>query len=170
MAPTTTAKPSQKRKADTMTPDSDADVVLPATKKTSITKPSTKKTFNSKAPIYTTAELSTLSYADLLAHAILLNEQLATVKASSPATKERSPEDIAKKMQHLQSLMEKQIRKAMVWKPSCKTGSATFSQEFVVQSEQVIKDLFKCAVKEGGKGWKMKKFGAEEFQVYVLFG
>lgn len=62
--------------------------------------------------------------------------------------------------------MVRQIKKAMTWKPSCKTGSAAFSQDLIVQSEQVVKALFKpVVVKESAKAWKMKKFSVAEFEV-----
>jgi len=62
--------------------------------------------------------------------------------------------------------MERQIRKSMTWKPSCKTGSASFSQDFIVQSEQVLNALFKPVVKEGAKPWKMKKLSVDDFEVW----
>lgn len=61
--------------------------------------------------------------------------------------------------------MVRQIKKAMTWKPSCKTGSATFSQDFVVQHPQIIKKLFARVMKDNGKAWKMKKLSAEDFEV-----
>lgn len=53
----------------------------------------------------------------------------------------------------------------MTWKPSCKTGSASFSHEIVVPSAQVFTYLFRRVVKEGSKPWKMKKFSIDDFEV-----
>ena len=56
----------------------------------------------------------------------------------------------------------------MTWKPSCKTGTATFSQDFIVPSDQILKRLFQRVVKEDGKVWKMKKFSIDDFEVSDL--
>ncbi|KAL6716478.1 hypothetical protein ACLMJK_006045 [Lecanora helva] len=117
-------------------------------------------------PIYSAEELASLSHAELVAHAVALQKQL-DAKPTATSTKELSPEDVAKKVDRLRSLMERQIRKSMTWKPACKTGGATFSQDFVVQSEEVFKALFKPVVKEGSKSWKMKKFSIDDFEKVV---
>jgi len=155
---------TQKRNVDSTSPDSDPDISPPAKKKNLTPKSTSRKSSTSKHPTYTTAELSSLSHTDLLTYAISLQSQL-DANPASPSTKELTPAEIDKKVAHLQTLMTRQIKKAMTWKPSCKTGSATFSQDFIVQSEQVLKALFKPVIKEGGKAWKMKKFSVAEFQV-----
>ncbi len=71
-------------------------------------------------------------------------------------------------MENLRTLMERQIRKSMTWKPTCKEGRATFSQDFIVQSEEVFRALFKPVTPEGSKAWKMKKFSVDDFEVWVL--
>lgn len=64
--------------------------------------------------------------------------------------------------------MERQIRKSMTWKPTCKEGRASFSQDFIVQSEAVFRELFKHVAPVGPKAWKMKKFSLDDFEVRGL--
>jgi len=166
----TATKPSQKRKSSSMSLDSDADAPPPGTKKAKASTKSAKVLPISTKPLYTAHDLALLSHADLIAYTMNLQKQLEVSKkspASAAVGQELSPEDLKKKVEHLRTLMVRQIKKAMTWKPSCKTGSATFSQDFVVQSPQIIKKLFETVVKDAknGKEWKMKKFSAEKFEV-----
>ena len=178
MAPTnvgfgsTAPKPSQKRDSSEIASDSDSDAPIPATKKakgpTKSTTKSTKAATPSVTASYTANDLSLLSHAELVAYAIDLQKQLDTSKKSSSTSsnaQELKPEELKKKVEQLQTLMVRQIEKAMVWKPSCKTGSATFSQDFMVQHPQIIKKLFARVIKDNGKAWKMKKLSAEDFEV-----
>lgn len=71
-------------------------------------------------------------------------------------------------MENLRTLMERQIRKSMTWKPTCKVGRAAFSQDFIVQSEEVFRALFKPVAPVGPKAWKMKKFSVDDFEAWTL--
>lgn len=71
-------------------------------------------------------------------------------------------------MDNLRTLMERQIRKSMTWKSTCKEGRAAFSQDFIVQSEEVFRALFKPVTPDSSKAWKMKKFSVDDFEVRVL--
>ncbi|KAK4695135.1 hypothetical protein P7C71_g2559, partial [Lecanoromycetidae sp. Uapishka_2] len=165
----TVTKPSQKRKASSMVSDDDSDTLVfpPSPKKLegpAKTKTS-KATSPSVTPSYTVSELELLSHAEIVAYALSLQKQLAASKKSpSTQSQELSPEDLGKKVEHLRTLMVRQIKKAMTWKPSCKTGSATFSQDFVVQNPQIIKKLFAGVIKDNGKDWKIKKISSEDFE------
>ena len=159
-----------------------------------------------KATPYGASELAELNHEELIAHVLLLQNELdakvmsqgsycyfavmssaeilacnlqldtgaltlislvATTASTSAsiANKSLSTEEIVKKVSQLRTLLERQIRKAMVWKPSCKTGSATFSQDFMVQSLQVFQTIFKHVA---AKPFKQKKFSADEFQKRVV--
>lgn len=130
MASTLGSNLSQKRKADSLSPDQENVSPGPSKKKTPIQK---KLPPTVDLPTYTPLDLSALSHADLLAHAISLQTQLNhlnTNPSTPPATKTTNSLTttvITKRVSQLQTLMERQIRKSMVWKPSCKTGSETFS-------------------------------------------
>ena len=177
MAPTnlgfgsTAPKPAQKRKSSSIASDSDSDAPIPATKKAKGPNKSSKAATPSVTTSYTANDLSHLSHAELVAYAIDLQKRLDASKkslstSSSSNTQELNPEELKKKVEHLRTLMVRQIKKAMTWKPSCKTGSATFSQDFVVQHPQIIQKLFARVIKDNnGKAWKMKKLSAEDFEV-----
>ena len=174
MAPTkvgfgsTAPKPTLKRNSSSIASDSDSDALVPATKKA---KGPTKSTMAATPPVttsYIANDLEDLSHAELVAYVIDLQKRLdASKKSLSTSTnaQELSPEELKKKVEHLRTLMVRQIKKAMTWKPSCKTGSATFSQDFVVQHPQIVKKLFARVIKDNGKAWKMKKLSAEDFEV-----
>ena len=151
---------AQKRKLSDSDSDSSSDVPVKKPRKSTQAADTTPRTAE---------ELSHLSHADLIQHILTLQSRLETAKNSSttPATPELSKETLAKKVAQLRSLMERQIRKAMTWKPSCKTGGATFSQDFLVPHEEVVRAVFRGVVseKDAKKGWKMRKFRGEEFQV-----
>ena len=173
MAPTkvgfgsTAPKPSLKRKSSSIASDSDSDAPTPATKKAKGPNKSTKAATPSVIS-YTANDLENLSHAELVAYAIDLQKRLDASKKSlstSANAQELNPEELKKKVEHLRTLMARQIKKAMTWKLSCKTGSATFSQDFVVQDPQIIKKLFARVIKDDGKAWKMKKLSAEDFEV-----
>lgn len=164
----TTFVSSHKRKSSSISPGSDSEVPLPSRKKARASTKSTKATAQSATPSYTAQDLAQLSHTDLIAHVIELQKQLDASKKSSSTNAnghELGPEDLQKKVEHLRTLMVRQIKKAMTWKPSCKTGSATFSQDFVVQSPQIVKKLFARVIKDNGKDWKMKKLSADDFEV-----
>lgn len=174
MAPTnvgfgsTAPKPSQKRSSSSMASESDSDAPIPATKKVKGPTKSTKAATPSLTTSYTANDLEHLSHAELVAYAIVLQKRLNAFKKSSSTSsnaQELNPEELKKKVEQLRTLMVRQIKKAMTWKPSCKTGNATFSQDFVVQHPQIIKKLFARVIEDNGKGWKMKKLSAEDFQV-----
>lgn len=55
----------------------------------------------------------------------------------------------------------------MTWKPSCKTGSATFNQEFMALSCEVVQAFFK---RVADKTFKMKKVTATEFEGKIIRG
>lgn len=161
-------KPSQKRKSSSIASDSDSDAPIPATKKAKGPTKSTKAATPSVTTSYTANDLEHLSHAELVAYAVDLQKRLDAGKKSlstSSNAQELDPEELKKKVEHLRTLMVRQIKKAMTWKPSCKTGSATFSQDFVVQHPQIIKTLFARVTKDNGKAWKMKKLSAEDFEV-----
>lgn len=173
MAPTkvgfgsTAPKPSQKRNSSSIASDSDSDAPIPATKKAKGPTKSSKAAAPSVTTSYTANDLEHRSHAELVAYAIDLQERLDASKKSlstSSNAQELNPEELKKKVEHLRALMVRQIKKAMTWKPSCKTGSATFSQDFVVQHPQIIEKLFARVIKDNGKAWKMKKLSAEDFE------
>ena len=174
MAPTnasfgsTAPKASQKRNSSSMASESDTDAPIPATKKAKGQTKSTKAAKPSVTTSYTANDLESLSHAELVAYVKDLQKQLdASKKSPSTSTnvQEISPDELKKKVEHLRTLMVRQIKKAMTLEPSCKTGSATFSQDFVVQNPQIIQKLFSRVIKDNGKAWKMKKLSAEEFEV-----
>lgn len=176
MAPTsvgfgsTTPKPSQKRKSSSIASDSESDAPFPVTKKAKGPTKSTKAATPSAPTSYTANDLEHLSHAELVAYAIDLQKRLDASKkslstSSSSNAQELDPEVLKKKVEHLRTLMVRQIKKAMTWKPSCKTGSATFSQDFPVQHPQIIQKLFARVIKDNGKAWKMKKLSPEDFEV-----
>lgn len=156
--------------------DTDSGSDAPASN-TKPVKRARKSSQVSETRTYTAEELAELSHDELIHHILSLQSRLEaanaytapTSKSSAPARFELSKEDLAKKVTQLRSLMERQIRKAMTWKPSCKTGGATFSQDFLVPAEEVVREVFRHVVseKDAKKGWKMKKFGVEEFEVRV---
>ncbi|MCJ1460042.1 hypothetical protein MMC28_010421 [Mycoblastus sanguinarius] len=146
MPSTATPPPSTKRKAK--------DLDRPSKKVRSSSTPTTR---------YTISELSALPHEDLLAYAIILQKQVDTQSASSP-TASLSPAEVSTKVSNLQKLMVRQIKKAMTWKPSCKTGSAMFSQDFMVQSPQVVQALFKSVT---DKPFKAKKLSPEDFEKVI---
>ena len=162
-------KPTQKRKSSSIASDSDSDAPIPATKKARGPTKSTKAATPSVTTSYTANDLEHLSHAELVAYAIDLQKQLDASKKSSSTSgsnaQELNPEELKKKVEHLRTLMVRQIKKAMTWKPSCRTGSATFSQDFPVQHPQIIKKLFARVIKDNGKAWKMKKLSPEDFEV-----
>lgn len=173
MAPTnasfgfTAPKASQKRNSSSMASESDTDAPIPATKKAKGQTKSTKAAKPSVTTSYTANDLESLSHAELVAYVKDLQKQLdASKKSPSTSTngQEISPDELKKKVEHLRTLMVRQIKKAMTLEPSCKTGSATFSQDFVVQNPQIIQKLFSRVIKDNGKAWKMKKLSAEEFE------
>lgn len=174
MAPTnasfgsTAPKPSQKRNSSEIASESDSDAPIPATKKAKGPTKSAKTATPSFKTSYTANDLEKISRADLVAYGIDLQKQLDASKKSPSASnnaQELSPEELMKKVEQLRTLMVRQIKKAMVWRPSCKTGSATFSQDFVVTHPQIITKLFARAIKDNGKAWKLKKLSAEDFEV-----
>ncbi|CAF9939374.1 hypothetical protein IMSHALPRED_001317 [Imshaugia aleurites] len=163
----TAPKPSQKRKSSSIASDSDSDAPMPATKKVKGPTNSTKAATPSATTSYNANDLEHLSHAELIAHAIYLQKRLDASKKSSSTSgnaRELSPEELQKKVERLRALMVRQIKKAMTWKPSCKTGSATFSQDFPVQHPQIITKLFARVIKDNGKAWKMKKLSPEDFE------
>lgn len=164
----TAPKPSQKRKSSSIASDSDSDAPIPATNKAKGPTRSANAATPSVTTSYTANDLEHLSHAELIAYAIDLQKRLDASKKSlstSSNAQELNPEELKKKVEHLRTLMVRQIKKSMTWKPSCKTGSATFSQDFVVQHPQIIKRLFARVIKDNGKAWKMKKLSAEDFEV-----
>lgn len=174
MAPTnvgfgsTAPKPSQKRSSSSITSDSDSDAPIPATKKAKGPTKSTKAATPSVTTSYTANDLEHLSHPELVAYVIDLQKRLDASKKSSPTSgnaQELNPEELKKKVEQLRTLMVRQIKKAMTWKPSCKTGSATFSQDFVAPHPQIVKKLFARVIEDNGKAWKMKKLSAEDFEV-----
>lgn len=128
---------------------------------------STEKPTDPKKTTYTASELAALSRGDLVAYALSLQNQLRIKSNTASSSTELTPQEVAASVNHLATMMERQIRKSMTWKPSCKTGTAKFSQDFIVASEQVFKELFKPVAKQGDKGWKMKKFSLRDFEVRV---
>lgn len=174
MAPTnvgfgpTAPKPSEKRNSSSVASDSDSDAPIPPTKKAKGPTKSTKAAASSVTTSYTANDLEQLTHAELVAYVIDLQKQLDDSKKSLSTNtngQELNPDELKKKVEHLRTLMVRQIKKAMTWKPSCKTGSATFSQDFVVQNPQIIQKLFARVIKDNGKAWKMKKLSAEDFEV-----
>lgn len=179
MAPTKSAsgptapKPSQKRNSSELASDSDSEAPVPPTKKAKGPTKSTKAAATpSVTPSYTATDLKHLSHAELVAYAIDLQKLLDDSKKSSSTTTSSNahdldPHELRKKVELLRALIARQIKKAMVWKPSCKTGSATFSQDFVVPHPQVITKLFARVTKDNnnGKAWKLKKLSAGDFEV-----
>ena len=162
---------AQKRKLSDSDTDSGSDAPASTTKPV---KKARKSSQVSNTPPRTAEKLSHLSHDELIQHILTLQSQLKTAKSSStaptiPASTELSKETLAKKVEQLRSLMERQIRKSMTWKPSCKTGGATFSQDFLVPAEEVVRTVFRGVVseKDAKKGWKLRKFGVEEFEVCV---
>ena len=177
MAPTklasgsTAPKPSQKRNSSELSSDTDSDAPVPPTKKAKAPSKSTKAGTPSVTPSsYTANDLAQLSHAELVAHVLDLQKQLDDSKKASSSARgndahELDPHELHKKVELLRALVARQIKKAMVWKPSCKTGKATFSQDFVVPHPQVITKLFAPVTKDNGKAWKMKKLSAADFEV-----
>lgn len=178
MAPTklasgsTAPKPSQKRNSSELASDTDSEASIPPTKKARAPTKSTKAATPSLTPSsYTANDLAHLSHAELIAHVLDLQKQLDVIKKSSSSTGSNAPEldphDLHKKVELLRALVARQIKKAMVWKPSCKPGSATFSQDFVVPHPQVMTKLFARVTKDNknGKAWKMKNLSAADFEV-----
>lgn len=178
MAPTklasgsTAPKPSQKRNSSELASATDSEAPIPPTKKARAPTKSTKAATPSLThSSYTANDLAHLSHAELIAHVLDLQKQLDDIKKSSSSTGSNAPEldphDLHKKVELLRALVARQIKKAMVWKPSCKTGSATFSQDFVVPHPQVMTKLFTQVTKDNnnGKAWKMKKLSAADFEV-----
>ena len=164
----TAPKPSQKRNSSELASDSDSDAPVPSTKKAKGPTKSTKAATPSATTSYTANDLEHLSHAELVAYIIDFQKQLDDSKKSSSTSSnapELDPKELNKKVEHLRALVARQIKKAMVWKPSCKTGTATFSQDFMVQHPQVVKKLFAPVIKDNGKAWKMKKLSAEDFEV-----
>ncbi len=137
-------KPSQKRNSSEIASDSNSDAPIPATKKAKGPTKSIKAVTPSVTTSYTVNDLEKFSRAELVAYAIDLQKRLDVSKKSSSTgsnAQELSPEELQKKVEHLRTQMVRQIKKAMVWKPSCKTGSATFSQTFGVPNPQIIATL-----------------------------
>lgn len=140
-------------------------------------KKARKSTQAPGTPHHTAEELSQLSHQELIQHILSLQSRLdaanssttPTSKSAAPSSSELSKELLAKKVTQLRDLMERQIRKSMTWKPSCKTGGATFSQDFLVPAEEVVRTVFRGVVseKDEKKGWKLRKFGVEEFEVCI---
>ena len=169
----TAPKPSQKRNSSELASDSDSEAPVPPTKKAKGPTKSTEAATPSVTPPYTATDLKHLSHAELVAYAIDLQKLLDDSKKSSSITSSNAqdldPHELHKKVELLRALIARQIKKAMVWKPSCKTGSATFSQDFVVPHPQVITKLFARVTKDNnnnnGKAWKMKKLSAGDFEV-----
>ncbi|KAL9127440.1 MAG: hypothetical protein Q9217_003677 [Psora testacea] len=107
------------------------------------------------------------SHDDLIAYILRLQKALQTPPPTPAVTTPQvSPAEVSKKVDHLRQLMVRQIKKAMTWKPSCTTGRATFSQDFIVQLPLVVRELFSSVVKDG-KDWKMKRFSVDEFEEVV---
>ena len=185
MAPTKSAfastapKPSQKRNLSDLASDTDSEApILPTKKAKGPTKSTTAGTPSTITSSYTANDLTHLSHAELIAHVLDLQKQLDDIKKSSTLSSsirsnnapELDPHDLHKKVELLRALIARQIKKAMVWKPSCKTGSASFSQDFVVPHPQVMTKLFARVTKDAnnnknGKAWKMKKLSAADFEV-----
>ena len=180
MAPTKSAsgptapKPSQKRNSSELASDSDSEAPVPPSKKAKGPPKSTKAATPSVTPSYTATDLKHLSHAELVAYALDLQKLLddSNKKSSSTTTSSNAqdldPHELHKKVELLRALIARQIKKAMVWKPSCKTGSATFSQDFVVPHPQVITKLFARVTKDNnnnGKAWKLKKLSPGDFEV-----
>ena len=152
--------------------DSDSGSDGPVKGSTKPVKKARKSTQVADGPPRTAEELSKLSHDELIQHILTLQSRLEAAttphsKSTAPASSELSKELLAKKVTQLRSLMERQIRKAMTWKPSCKTGGATFSQDFLVPVEEVARTVLRGVVseKDEKKGWKLRKFGVEEFEV-----
>lgn len=164
---------AQKRKLSDSDSDSDTHSDAPASTPRPVKK-ARKSTQVADTPPRTAEELSKLTHDELIQLILNLQSRLETAKSSTtPTSKSAAPElnkeTLAKKVTQLRSLMERQIRKAMTWKPSCKTGGATFSQDFLVPAEEVVRTVFRGVVseKDEKKGWKLRKFGVEEFEVRV---
>ena len=77
----------------------------------------------------------------------------------------QTTKELSKETVYIRTLMERQIRDSMVWKESCKKGRSMFSQDFPVQSEQVLNALFQPVAHEGEKVWRMKRLEKDDFEV-----
>ena len=178
MAPTKSAsgstapKPSQKRNSSELASNTDSEAPIPPTKKAKAPTKSPKAATSSLITTsYNADDLAHLSHAELIARVLDLQKQLKGIKNSSSSTgsnnaPELDPHELHKKVQLLRARIAGQIQKAMVWKPSCKTGSATFSQDFAAPHPQVMTKLFARVTKDNnGKAWKLKKLSPADFEV-----
>ena len=132
----------------------------PAPKKLKASAP--KKTSASQDKLYTSDEIHALSRAALEAHCMHLQQTLTSLSSPLSDPTAMSQEDLAPKLATLRKIITAQLCKALKWTPSCKRGTATFTQQFPCSAQ-----MFLAFIGEP-KMAKAKRYEAGVFQDDIL--
>ncbi|KAF2275263.1 uncharacterized protein EI97DRAFT_82381 [Westerdykella ornata] len=100
---------------------------------------------------YTKGELDAMSKEEIVAYALELQGQLA----SMPGRVELSKDEVQEKAHKAAVMLIKGIEKLMTWKPSCKTGTARFTYGASIRDEAVFKRMLKLPESHKKKMFKM---------------
>lgn len=151
--------------------DSSDSIMVSTSKVKAKTKPSTtaataratkKPKTTNKKPL-TAEQLGALSRKDLENHCMLLQQQLAALTSTSTTTSTSptlsNPEQLEKRLTTLRNLITTQLSKSLKWTPSCKHGTAAFTQSFAVPDALTL-----LALTGEPKMFKYKKVDATRFQ------
>ncbi|QRV92071.1 hypothetical protein RhiJN_20089 [Ceratobasidium sp. AG-Ba] len=84
--------------------------------------------------------------------------------SGQPAPPPKSSAQIEAEVNRIADMINKGIRKQMSWKPSCKTGSATYAFDGVCPDPRVFGALLKL---DGPPKFKMRKYPKDEFEEMV---
>ncbi|KAL8866780.1 MAG: hypothetical protein Q9174_006088 [Haloplaca sp. 1 TL-2023] len=163
-----TGNASRKRKAESDATESGSHSVTPAVKKTTASKDKNPSSaITSTKTTYSYEELAAFSHDELASYTFGLQNHLNSKREDQGNVKkvpvELPSQDLPQRAEDLRNIIKRMIRKSMTWKPACKTGDATFSQEFTVPAESIFVQLFK----PGNRGWKTRKLSAERFERIV---
>lgn len=110
-------------------------------------------------PVPEDPEASRAVFVELSRYARSLEEEIA---GSKP--KARTPEQVNAAAEKLKSAARSGIKKQMIWKTSCKTGSSKWMCDGVCNDGEIFGAMLDLG---GAPTFKMKKMTAEEFQNVV---